>query len=141
MLLLFDIDGTLLLRASAAHREALLAALEDVYGLADPATHRINAAGRTDTQIAREIALAGGVEGSAFDAQLALLQARSAEWFAVLCPKSLSATVSPGMAALLGELSLDPMVRLSLLTGNYEPIARLKLERGGIGQFFRGCAA
>jgi len=33
VLLLFDIDGTLLLRASDAHRDALLAALHDVLGM------------------------------------------------------------------------------------------------------------
>src|SRR5438309_6242017 len=37
VLLLFDIDGTLLLRASEAHASAVLQALTDVYGVEDPA--------------------------------------------------------------------------------------------------------
>ncbi|HEY5230938.1 MAG TPA: hypothetical protein VIJ11_08625, partial [Galbitalea sp.] len=61
VLLLFDIDGTLLLRASESHRRALLDALTLVYGLEEPGSQAVAAAGRTDTQIARDIALACGL--------------------------------------------------------------------------------
>jgi phosphoglycolate phosphatase-like HAD superfamily hydrolase len=37
---------------------------------------------------------------------------------------------------LLEELSGDPRYRMSLLTGNFEKVARLKLARAGIGRFF-----
>ena len=41
------------------------------------------------------------------------------------------------MVELLTELSARPdEFRLSLVTGNLEPIARLKLERAGVGRFF-----
>ena len=36
MLLLFDVDGTLLLKATAAHAAAVHEALREVYGIADP---------------------------------------------------------------------------------------------------------
>ena len=64
MLLLFDIDGTLLLAADA-HRDALLAALHDVLEIPDPAAANVPAAGRTDVEIAREIALPAGSRRSA----------------------------------------------------------------------------
>jgi len=136
MLLLFDIDGTLLLKTSAPHRAALLEALSTVYGLADPGAHRVAAAGRTDTQIARDIAAACGLSGERFDARIPELEATCAELFAHLCPPDLAAQVAPGMADLLNVLDPLEHVRLSLLTGNYEAVARIKLERAGIGRHF-----
>jgi phosphoglycolate phosphatase len=136
MLLLFDIDGTLLLRASEQHRRALLAALAEVYGLSDPGAHRVAAAGRTDSQIARDIALAGGVERARFDSLLPEFMRRCTEIYAQECPADLAAYVAPGVAELLVALARNETVKLSLLTGNYEPIARLKLARAGIGHHF-----
>ena len=62
MLLLFDIDGTLLDSATGAHRQALDDAIREVHGL-DPAGLRakVAPAGRTDGEIARLILLECGV--------------------------------------------------------------------------------
>ena len=136
MLLLFDIDGTLLLRASEPHRLALLGALRAVYGIADPESQGISAAGKTDTQIAREIALAHGIAVAEFDARLPSLVSTCAEIFERDCPARLEAHVAPGIAELLDALVAAETVRLSLLTGNYERIARTKLGRAGIGHHF-----
>jgi phosphoglycolate phosphatase-like HAD superfamily hydrolase len=134
VLLLFDIDGTLLLRASAAHREAIHEALGEVYGLADPSGLEITSpAGRTDSEIARELLVAGGGDGDDFDERAEDFRRACAEAFARGCPPTLAGYVAPGMAELLDGLR---GVRLSLVTGNYEPIARLKLERAGIGHHF-----
>ena len=137
MLLLFDIDGTLLLHASEPHREALLAALRAVYGIADPDGAGISAAGKTDTQIAREIALSHGIAAVEFDARLPALVSACVEIFERDCPARLEAHVAPGIAELLDALSGVGIVRLSLLTGNYERVARTKLDRAGIGHYFR----
>jgi len=136
VLLLFDIDGTLLLRASEPHRAALLEALRTVYGLADPEQHKVAAAGRTDTQIARDIALACDLPAERFDQRLSDFQSACVEAFVRHCPSSLVAHLSPGIPELLAALALTPGVALSLLTGNYEPIARVKLDRAGIGAYF-----
>ncbi len=74
MLLLFDIDGTLLLRASAEHAAALRHALAEVYGAHGEG--RVAAAGRTDTAIARDLAALGGVGPERFDAGLEALHGR-----------------------------------------------------------------
>ena len=136
VLLLFDIDGTLLLRASQPHRLALLEALTLVYGLEDPASRVVPAAGRTDTQIARDIAVACGLPPGRFDGSLDAFRRACAEAFARHCPASLAAHVAPGIAAALDVVAREKSAKLSLLTGNYEPIARLKLERAGIGHYF-----
>jgi phosphoglycolate phosphatase-like HAD superfamily hydrolase len=135
-LLLFDIDGTLMLRATREHREALHDGIRDVYGAGDPASVHVEAGGRTDLEIARLILLGLGVTARRIDEGLRDLRIAAAEAFARRCPDDLSATVAPGMDALLDRLAARRDVRLSLVTGNLEPIARLKLRRAGLGHRF-----
>jgi phosphoglycolate phosphatase len=136
VLLLFDIDGTLLLRASREHAEALLAALERVHRINGIPAGKLDAAGRTDGEIARQILLLAGVPPERIDARAADVRAACAEEYARRCPPDLSAFVAPGVPELLEQLSRREGCRLSLVTGNLEPVARLKLQRAGIGHFF-----
>jgi phosphoglycolate phosphatase len=133
LLLLWDIDGTLLQGASVEHALALRTALRDVHGVSvDQVT--VEAAGRTDGAIARDLLLGSGVAVDAIDQRVAEVQAACASLFAELCPDDLSDRVAPGIASVLPELS--PRFRFSLVTGNFEPVARLKLARAGIGEWF-----
>ena len=136
MLLLFDIDGTLLLRATDAHRDAVHAALRRVWHVEDPAAARFDPRGRTDPEIARGILLQCGVSADRIDAGMLDFKRAAADEYARRCPTDLSAFVSPGIVEVLEELAARPETMLSLVTGNLEPIARLKLERAGIGRFF-----
>jgi phosphoglycolate phosphatase-like HAD superfamily hydrolase len=136
VLLLFDIDGTLLLKASAAHVVAVHEALREVYGVTEPAGARVEAAGRTDGEIAREICLLSGVTAARFDRGRDDFRVACVAAFAVLCPADLSAHVAPGAVEVLDELTARDDVVLGLVTGNLEPIARLKLNRAGLGRFF-----
>jgi phosphoglycolate phosphatase len=135
-LLLFDIDGTLLLRATREHRDALHDGIREVYGVDGAAGVRLDPGGRTDLEIARHILLDLGVTARRIDEGLRDLRLVAAEAFTRRCPADLSATVAPGMADLLARLAKRPDVRLSLVTGNLEPIARLKLKRAGLGHLF-----
>jgi phosphoglycolate phosphatase-like HAD superfamily hydrolase len=136
VLLLFDIDGTLLLRAFDAHRRALDAALSEVYELRELRSAQISAAGRTDLEIARSILLASDVSADRIDDRLDDFGAVAAQRYAELCEPDLSARVAPGIPALVESLAAREGVSLSLVTGNLEPIARLKLARAGIGRHF-----
>lgn len=136
MLLLFDIDGTLLVGASRAHAEALLLALQDVYGVPELSSDGVEAAGRTDLEIARLILLRYDVPAKRIDSGLMDVQHSTVEHFAELCPESLEPNVVPGIAPLLRSLAGRSGVILSLVTGNLEPVARLKLERAGLGALF-----
>jgi phosphoglycolate phosphatase len=118
------------------HREALHAAMRRVYGIADPGAARVEAAGRTDVEIARHIALLSDLSAQRFDDGIGELHAVCVEEYAERAPADLSATVAPGVPALLEELSGREGHVLALLTGNLEPIARLKLDRAGLGAFF-----
>ena len=136
MLLLFDVDGTLLRGAHVEHREALHEALRQVHGIADPAAHPVQAPGRTDGELARMIALSAGVPAELIDERAEAVRDVCCATYARLCRKDLGATVLPGIPALLERLSGRDDLRLALLTGNFEPVARLKLDRAGLGRFF-----
>ncbi len=136
MLLLFDIDGTLLRGAHAEHRDAVHAALLRVYGIRDPAAPPVEAAGRTDLEIARHICLLSGIDATAIDAGQEEFRAVVAEEYAQRVPDDLSARVAPGAPEALATLGAREGVLLSLVTGNLEPVARLKLRAAGIGSWF-----
>jgi phosphoglycolate phosphatase len=134
-LLLWDIDGTLLLKASMEHAEAIHAAIERVYGVAMP-EGRVEAAGRTDFAIARSILTLAGVSPERVDERLEDLRAAAVEEYAHRVPDDLSDRLAPHVPEVLGELAARADVRQSLVTGNLEPIARLKLRAAGIGHHF-----
>jgi len=137
MLLLFDIDGTLVQRASREHAVALRQALHNVHGIsADTVGPSADRAGRTDGEIARMILMDAGVSVDAIDAHAVDVQDECCRLYAELCPPDLSATVVPGMPELLEWLSDVDGVRLSLVTGNFEPVARIKLRAARLGQWF-----
>jgi phosphoglycolate phosphatase-like HAD superfamily hydrolase len=137
VLLLFDIDGTLLHAATEAHRDAMHEALRAVYGIdvaSVPVT--LSAAGRTDPEIARTILLAAGVSARRIDEGVHAVREECCRAYVRLCPRDLSHTVLPGVRDVLDWLAGNDHVVLGLLTGNYEPVARLKLARAGLGRYF-----
>jgi phosphoglycolate phosphatase-like HAD superfamily hydrolase len=136
VLLLFDVDGTLLLKATAAHAEAVHEALREVYGVGDLSAVRVEAAGRTDYEIARAICLQLGLSADRFDAGREDFRIACVAAYARLCPDDLSEFVAPGVTDVLEALAERDGTHLALLTGNLEPIARLKLRRAGLGRFF-----
>ncbi len=137
MLLLFDIDGTLLIGAADQHRDAIHEALRVVHGVTNPQRRGIEVAGRTDADIARHLLVAAGIPAAAIDARADDVRIAACEAYAQLVPDDLSAHVTPGIEELLARLAERDDTRLALVTGNYEPIARLKLGAAGIGRYFR----
>jgi phosphoglycolate phosphatase-like HAD superfamily hydrolase len=138
VLLLFDIDGTLLGQATRAHRDALHAALLEVHGIdVRDARSPIPPAGRTDGEIARALLLQAGVSARRIDERADAVKEECGRVYAELCPPDLSDKVLPGVSELLQWLAAVDEVKLSLVTGNYETVARLKLRRAGIGGWFR----
>ncbi len=136
MLLLFDIDGTLLIRAADAHRDAIYEALRVVHGVTEPERRGMEVAGRTDADIARTLLVHAGVCAERIDARADDVRVAACAAYGKLCPDDLSACAAPGMPELLEQLSAREDTVLALVTGNYEPIARMKLRAAGIGHFF-----
>jgi phosphoglycolate phosphatase len=134
-LLLWDIDGTLLLKASREHAEAIHAAIRRVYGVDIP-EGRVEAAGRTDFAIARSILTLAGVSSERVDERLGDFRAAAVQEYGRRVPSDLSEHVAPHVPEVLDALSQRDNVRHSLVTGNLEPIARMKLRAAGIGHHF-----
>jgi phosphoglycolate phosphatase-like HAD superfamily hydrolase len=137
VLLLFDIDGTLLSGATKAHSQSLDRAIREVHRV-DPRDLRtqISPAGRTDGEIARLILLDLGVSAWRIDELADSVRETCWRIYAEICPPDLSDHVVPGIPATLSWLDGRDGVTLGLVTGNFEPIARLKLKRAGIGRWF-----
>ena len=136
LLLLWDIDGTLLLRATGAHAAALRRAAGTVHGVELDGLG-VEAAGRTDAAIARDLLRAAGVDDASIDARAGEVATAAVAAFEESCPANLAAYVAPGVDAALAALATEPdTYRLALLTGNLEPVARRKLASAGIGHYF-----
>src|SRR5438093_3314438 len=137
-LLLFDIDGTLVLTGGAGRR-AMSLAFEDVLGIRD-AFDGLPMAGRTDSWILSDAVAAHGVplDASTF-ARFHEVYLRRLE-VEIEKPGDSRKGVMPGIRELLDALSARDDVYLALLTGNFEAAARLKLEYFDLWRYFR-CGA
>jgi phosphoglycolate phosphatase len=136
VLLLFDIDGTLVRGAAGAHADALHAAIREVHHIDSVSSGLVDPAGRTDGEIARILLLDAGVSAERIDELADEVREQCCRVYGTLCPPDLSHTVVPGIPELLTWLAGEPDVTLGLLTGNYEGVARVKLGRAGIGSAF-----
>jgi len=97
----------------------------------------VDAAGRTDAAIARDLLRRAGISDAAIDARATDVAQAAAAAYEELCPADLSAYVAPGVVEALDALAREPeRYRLALLTGNTEPVARRKLASAGIGHHF-----
>jgi phosphoglycolate phosphatase-like HAD superfamily hydrolase len=134
-LLLFDIDGTLILSGRAGLR-ALNSAFERVTGRAG-AFEGISAAGRTDGFLLEEAARRAGLT---LDPEMRQrIQEQYFERLAaeILLPGEGRKAVMPGVRTLLAALQQRSDVVLALLTGNFERSARIKLEYFDLWSPFR----
>lgn len=131
-LVLFDIDGTLLLSGGAGRR-AILAALAELEGVAGERVAHIRFDGKTDPQIVGELFEAGGhAPPYAGDRVLRLLDRYLTHLEADLAANGARAEVMPGVRPLLKALGADERVVLGLLTGNVTRGADLKLRAVGL---------
>ena len=148
-LLLFDVDGTLVLTGGAGVR-AMNRAFEDVWGVTD-AFRGIRMAGGTDPRLLDEALVLAGV--TPCDGQVAVFD----ETYLRLLSEEILVRPSgghadphhhlrrwhgplPGVPALVAALGARDEVYLALLTGNYSRGARIKLAHFDLWAPFR-CGA
>jgi phosphoglycolate phosphatase len=138
---LFDIDGTLLL-SHGAGRRAMEAALTAVFGSHGPASYRYD--GKTDRLIVRETMRADGVDDATIDARMDDVIARYVEGLHAHIrageAEGRGAYALPGIRPLLDAVEASEGLVLGLLTGNVVEGARVKLASAGIdhGRFAIG---
>jgi phosphoglycolate phosphatase-like HAD superfamily hydrolase len=129
--LLFDIDGTLLL-SDGAGSQALSDVLQAKLGIRDH-LGGIAFAGRTDPLILADILARHEVmlRGVDIDEFWEATYVRAAE---LLAPGR--GRVLPGVVSLLERIAEEPGWTTALLTGNNAPMAKIKLRHYGLEQFF-----
>jgi phosphoglycolate phosphatase-like HAD superfamily hydrolase len=137
-LVLFDIDGTLVLTGGAGLR-AMNRACEELVGHPD-ALAGIPVAGRTDRVILSDVARQAARELD--EDLLATLRDRYVTHLAdeIRHRGQGVKDVLPGIRDLLEALAARPDVFLGLVTGNFEAGARIKLEHFDLWRYFR-CGA
>ena len=129
-LVLFDIDGTVLLSDGAGKR-AVMRAMREVFGTTGPDNHRFD--GKTDPQIVRELQRLEGHPDRHIDAHLPRAIGRYVELLnEELDRAGHRAYTLPGIRELLDALETREDVVLGLLTGNVVEGARAKLTAVGI---------
>lgn len=128
MLVLFDIDGTLLTSQRAGTRSMQSAAREMLgEGIS---LETIKIAGRIDPLIWADIAVANGIEDPA--ARLEEFRTVYIRHLAQRLAEHQTVTPLPGVAPLLEQLSRIEGLALGLLTGNFPETGRMKLEAAGL---------
>jgi phosphoglycolate phosphatase-like HAD superfamily hydrolase len=126
-LILWDVDGTLVMAGPAAQR-AFDLAVASVVGR-DPEGHGVRMSGKTDPQIAMEIMAALDMaEDEASRFLPSVLEGLIQELEAAEDTIRKHGRVLPGVRELLPKLHRPPQLVQSLLTGNLAPNAALKLR-------------
>ncbi len=136
-LLLFDIDGTLILSGRAGVR-GMIRAFTDVFGFFN-GLGSLSMAGRTDAWIVAQMAASHGVD---YDADL--FRRFHDTYIRYLAEEILQPApekgVLPGVRPLLDRLASQDDAYLALLTGNFERGARIKLEHFDLWRYFKSGA-
>lgn len=129
-LILWDVDHTLV-ENSGVSKETYGAAFAALAG--HPAQGPARTGGRTDRLIMREMFISHGLQCPAWPTVYAALLQEGAARFDAMRERG---AVLPGVHDVLSAIGHLPGVVQSLLTGNIEPNARMKVTACGLGEFF-----
>ena len=132
-LLLFDIDGTLLISGGAGNR-ALNRALQRQYGISR-AMESILPDGKTDPAIIREI-FKKNLQREPKIEEIEKLCRMYLQYLQKEIQVSPGYKLLPGVLALLEKAERRPDLLMGLLTGNLKQGAELKLGRSQLNRFF-----
>jgi phosphoglycolate phosphatase-like HAD superfamily hydrolase len=138
---LWDIDGTLLRSVRpGAFREYTVPVLESIFGTAG-SIHEMRVSGMTDLQIICEALGDHGITGEQVRARVEEIRTR----FMIEMERVVATATADnplfqilsGAREILERVREHPRYRSSLLTGNLEPAAHLKLRLVGLSDFFQ----
>ena len=130
--ILFDIDGTLLTTGGAG-AVAWSKAFVDVHGIpVDIET--VTESGMTDSEVA-SASLSSILDRTPTEEEIAAVTKLYLEYLPDAVRESERYRLTPGIVECLERLKAEGLL-LGLTTGNIEPAARIKLERGDLNRFF-----
>lgn len=127
MLVLFDIDGTLLISLRAGVG-AMQTALRELHGV-DISFDGVEIHGRLDTLIWRDLANRYGLP--AHEEAHQTFRSTYARHLDERLAANNTSQALPGAIALVRAVQATPGVTIGLLTGNYEPTGKLKVKHAG----------
>jgi len=133
-LVLFDIDGTLIRRAGAHHREALVEAVRRTVGV-ETTTDGVPVAGMLDRDILTMMMARAGMKPLAIRSAMPAVIQRAQSIYVRTSPV-LERKVCPGVRQVLRRLNRRGAL-IGLVTGNLTRIGWRKVERAGIRPYFR----
>jgi len=128
MLILFDVDGTLL-ASNGAGRASLVQAGRRLHG-PDFGADGVAFAGRIDPQIVADLLAGNGVADD--EAARAALRAEYAHCLEERLAAEGGIEPLPGVPALLDALGADPRATLGILSGNFAETGEMKLRAAGL---------
>ncbi len=131
-LILFDIDGTLVLGARC-HYQAFVDAVKKFYEMEEDISG-INYAGKTDQQILMEVLQLGGFNEEEIEQNFQNCLDHMANYYLKNVNNENTRPLD-GVHKLLRELKRKEVL-LGLVTGNLEPIAYAKLGKAGLDEYF-----
>lgn len=132
--MLFDIDGTLIRRAGAHHRQALVEAIRRTVGL-QTTTDGVPVSGMLDRDILAIMMTRAGMKPGAIRKAMPMVVERAQSIYIRTVPV-LERKVCPGVRRLLRRLERRGVV-IGLVTGNLSRIGWRKMERAGLKPYFR----
>jgi phosphoglycolate phosphatase len=132
-LILFDIDGTLLLTGGAG-KMAFDRVFAQLYGI-ENAWGEIHPDGRTDPSLITEL-FEKNLKRKPSPQEEKRVREAYAENMAQTLEEAPRFRLMPGIDRLLARLGLQEVNSLGLATGNFEETAYLKLKRAGLEKFF-----
>ncbi len=133
LLLLFDIDGTLLRRAGPHHRQALVDAVRAVTGL-ETTTEGIPVHGMLDPDILTQMMQRAGLPPEGITSLMPAILEEAQRVYEAICP-DLRAKTCPGVKRFLLGLARH-RIPCVLVTGNLARIGWKKLDCAGLKRFF-----
>jgi len=131
---LFDIDGTLIRRAGAHHRQALVEAIRRTVNV-ETTTDDVPVAGMLDRDILTIMMTRAGMKPVAIRKAMPAVVERAQSIYSRTVPV-LERKVCPGVRRVLQRLERRGVV-IGLVTGNLSRIGWRKMERAGLKPYFR----
>jgi phosphoglycolate phosphatase-like HAD superfamily hydrolase len=138
VLLLFDIDGTLVRSRPLTHQRAMARAAVDVFNLPESTDENsiraVEPWGKTDRWILGDLLVGAGRDAAPTVDELERWERAACAAYEEI--ENGSPNDHDRAAATVLERLRDAGHDLALVTGNLEPIARRKLDRRGLGGYF-----
>ena len=132
-LILFDIDGTLLLTDGTGQR-SYERVMNEMFGI-ENAWSSYSPAGKTDPLIIQELS-SEALSRVLSDEEYANFKAKYCEYFKEELSSGSPVKLLPGIPEILNKLRAHESNILAIQTGNFDETARLKLASGNILEYF-----